>query len=921
MADNTYVLVDGSSFLFRAYFASKNGFSTKDGIPTGATLLITRMMQNLIKEYKEHKIIVVFDAKGKSFRAQMYQDYKANRPPMPEDLKIQIEYIEQIIKALGLPIVSIANVEADDVIGTYASKAKAMGDKVIICSSDKDLAQLVDDNCILVDTMKNKSYDANGVKEKFGVMPCYIVDMLALIGDSSDNIPGMKGVGEVSAINLINNIGGIEDIKNNLDKVCELKFRGSKNFAKSFIEQYPMIKLSYDLATIKLDVNVPELESFCLVKEDTKALIALFERLEFSKLKAELLHNNPEYKEVKEADIFDSFDPFDQDESDKISKISLQENYSLILNENALDDLCAKIKAVQMMILHVITDSPRPSLCNILGINIGFDMDKAYYIPLKHSYLGAPMLLEYESIVKKLGPLFADENIKKIGHDLKASIMSLHFHNIKVKGIAHDTMILDHLLDTTAKSSLYDNATALNISNIARLTDFGLKGVHIQEIELEKSCKYLAQNTQIIAYILDKLLAKLEANKHLEDLYYNHELVFLNVLTHIEKNGAHLDSDVLAHLNSQLLQEQNALTQSIYDLSGEKFNIASPKQLGHILFEKLGIKYPKKVKNNSYSTAEDILSQLTDHEIVKLLLRYRSVSKLISTYTDKLSHLVVNDRIYTTFNQTGTVTGRLSSVEPNLQNIPTRSTDGKKIRQAFNAPEGYKIISADYSQIELRLLAHFSEDDKLIEAFNNNLDIHAATAAEVLSIPLNEVTADQRAHAKATNFGLIYGMGARKLSLQTSLNQTQAKEYIDNYFKRYSKVKSYLNSIVDNAQKTGYISTLIGRTLNFQVLNANVPTLVRLQAQRAALNAPMQSSAADIIKLAMIKIDEYISSLGQDNLIKMTLQVHDELVFEIKESFINEACQKIKEIMENVVKLKVPLRVGIGIADNWSDAH
>lgn len=955
---NKLLLIDGSSFLYRAYYAAKGSFTTKTGIPTGATLLLSRMFKNLCSDYSDYKILVVFDAKGKSFRNEIYAEYKANRPPMPDDLRVQLENIHKIVKAMGLPIVSIEGVEADDVIGTYAKKAESLNMSVLIATGDKDMAQLVNDKITLVDTMTNIRLDRNGVFEKYGVNPELIIDFLALKGDSSDNIPGMAGVGDTTAKALLNGIGGIDAIYENMDKIKDLSFRGSKTFAPKYKEAFDMVKLSYILATIKTDVELPlKIED---IKDDInidyKNLLELYKTLEFKKMFFEL--EKELQKKQNENDIFSSFNeyvtPSLQDELDTnkiiddisydfsldigindISNIDKVSSFILINNIDLLKEKLDCALSFKHIIIDTETTSIRASEAKLVGISFTYnDAKECFYVPIAHididgnTSLNQLPLDDVRSLFEKL---LNDHSVIKIGHNLKYDLLVLVFNGFKVQGPYFDTMIAMHTINSSDKMSL--DAQALDKFNYTKISyeslcKIGSKNVTIDKISIEKVKDYSCEDVFITYYLYSLSQKYLENDETLRSVFYNQEMPLMPVLMNMEKNGVYLDGMELYQQTLALTDDLVATEKEIYTLSSCNFNISSPKQLAQVLFEKLNIKYPKKVKldkngNNSYSTAEDILNEIAkEHKIAKKVLHYRAIAKLISTYTDKLPSLVSEKTgyLHTSFNQAGTVTGRLSSSDPNLQNIPNRSKEGRMIRRAFCAEDGYKILSADYSQIELRLIAHIANDESLINAFIQDKDIHRSTAAEVLNISIDDVTDEQRSQAKATNFGLMYGMGAHTLSLQTDMSFKEAKSYIDAYFKRYPTIKKYMENIVEEATVKGYVSTINNNKIYFENL-ASANAIQRAAITRAVINAPMQGSAADIIKLAMIEIQKYIDSLDDKTKIYMLLQVHDELVFKVRDDFIEEAATHIKEIMENIIKLKVPLKVGIGVGNDWGEAH
>lgn len=961
------ILIDGSSFLFRAYFAARQSFSTKDGFPTGAVFLITRMFRSLLNDFKNQKVIAVFDAKGPSFRNEMYNEYKATRPPMPDDLRKQIEPVNNLVKALGIPLVSVPGVEADDVLGSYALEAVKLGYKVVICTGDKDLAQLVNDDIELLDTMKNIHFDAAQVYEKYGVPPHLIIDLLALKGDSADNIPGMKGVGDKTASALLNAMGGIYEVKEKIDEVKNLSFRGAASFKERFLEQWDNIELSYKLATIKTDVPLPiGIDELVLPKDNHDALIELFERLEFHRFADEqikkkeseglsgtmattatgadalkMLENSGQMvigvsSSSGNDDASNTLGPQVLKDDAALSGTSSRrrENiddykdiFKVIYSLSELEDIKEKLTQAEYFAFEICTNEVQPSDAIIVGVSLCCSAQEAYYIPLSHNYLMAQEQLKLDDIKKVLGPVFNDEKVKKVSFNSKEARLCLFFNGIEVKGIGADPIIMSHILDSSLKADLrllseqYLKYTPLEINDVK-----DKKSDAIQSLDISTFKDYACQNAHITYRLYEKLkdeIHELADGQRLCEL----DCQVNEVLYLMERSGAYLDSTELNNQSRTLKSSLHVLERDIYDIAGETFNINSPKQLGRILFENLSIPYPRKsIKmdkdgNPTYSTADDVLSDISyEFEIVGLIQRYRALSKLISTYLDKLPTYISKrtGRIHTVFNLAGTVTGRLSSSDPNLQNIPSRGKEGKQIRTAFTAPQGYKLVSADYSQIELRLIAHFSDDPGLIRAFNSNLDIHRFTASEVLGKSVDEITDDERSHAKATNFGLMYGMSSHGLAKQTGMSSKEAKAYIETYFTRYPRIKSLMESIISEAKETGYTPTLSG----FRVMIPGIKsTGVALRAaERAAINAPMQGGAADIIKKAMIEVQKYIDTLEKDA-VRLTLQVHDELLFEVREDFVKDFTQKVTSIMENVYTLKVPLKVGIGVGDTWAEAH
>ena len=938
-ANSCLIFIDGSSFLYRAFYAAKRGFTTKSGVPTGAVLIITNMLKKLLKQYAGYKIAVVFDAKGKSFRSDLYPEYKSNRPPMPEDLRIQVDYVHRIVKAMGLPLIIVPKVEADDVLGSYAKKAQSLGFSSLICTGDKDLAQLVNDKVTLIDTMNDHVYDEKGVMEKYGVPPCHIIDFLALKGDSSDNIPGMPGVGDVTAKTLINSLGGIEDIFSKREEIASLSFRGAKTFAAKLEEHIEDVRLSYTLATIKTDVDLPiAIEDLTVPKKNKEDLLNIYKELEFAKLYAEEAQEPLDFEEKTKDSAVPTADVKAQVQSQTDFSAGVLSDhksrgskFNLIDTIAKLDALIEKIKNKGLFAFDTETTSLHPEDCTLVGISFSVEEKEAFYLPLAHAYLGAPLQLAKDEAFAKLAPVFADPEIKKIGHNVKFDLLVLYFAGLTaVKGVYADTMLMAHLLDSVqscALDSLAEKYLSYKTIKYSDVAGSGSKAVTFDNVPIDIACAYSGEDSEVALRLFNVFLPKIKDEGKAYDILFKLEMPCLNVLFDMERIGALVSADELYRQTEVLKSELLTVQKDIYAAAGQEFNIASPKQLGNVLFESLAIPYPKKVKvdkngNKQYSTAEDVLTEIAPmYDIANLVLRFRSVSKLIGTYTEKLPLLISKrtGRIHTSFNQAGTTTGRLSSSDPNLQNIPARTHEGKLIRKAFIAPQGYTLVSADYSQIELRLIAHIAKDPNLIKAFRLGYDIHKATAAEVLVKDINEVTNEERSRAKATNFGLMYGMGAHGLSAQTGLPFKAAKAYIDCYFTRYPKIRDYMNSIKKFAHEHGYVETILGRRIDFPGINSTNRIAVT-GAERAAINAPMQGSAADIIKIAMIAIEKWIDSLEPDT-VRMILQVHDELVFEVKNEFLDEATAKIKELMESAVTLDVPLLAGIGIGENWGDAH
>lgn len=941
---NTLVLLDGSSFVYRAFHASHNNFTTSKGLPTGVTLIMARMLQNLVSRYEGCPVIAVFDAKGKSFRHELYSQYKANRPPMPQELVVQLDYVRRITEGLGIAVVSVPGVEADDVLGSYAVAATGRGLDTVICTGDKDMAQLVNDHVTLYDSMKEVVYDKEAVREKYGVPPELIIDLLSLKGDSSDNIPGMSGCGEKTAVALLNGIGGITDIENRLSEISSLSFRGAKNFAPKFEAALPDIKLSYVLATIKTDIELPlKIEAVKPPQENVPELLALYKELEFTRMYSQLLskanektgseimsilkkdrktEDEPTEVQPVQTDLFASEDT----ECNTHDYKSAGSVFKTVLTRSELKELCELIDKSSEIAFDTETSSLRPEESILVGISCAVRENEGYYIPLAHSYLGVPVQLGNADIKELLLPSLNRSGLKVIGHNIKFDLLTMYFAGLSLECEVEDTMVIAHLLDSSQRLSLDELCLKyLNYKEISydEVTSSGRKKLNFSEVEIEKAACYSGEDAESTLRLYHRLYPLLCARANLKELYETMERPLIRVLYKMERQGVLVDGGVLAEQNRLLSKELDEVRAQIYASCGEEFNIASPKQLGQVLFEKMAIPYPKKRKaGTSYSTAEEILAEIApDYDIANLVLRYRELAKLISTYTEKLQTLISrkSGRIHTSFNQSGTVTGRLSSSEPNLQNIPARTQEGKLIRKAFIAPPGYKLLSADYSQIELRLIAHIAGDEGLIKAFLAGYDIHRATASEVLGKPIDEVTATERSNAKATNFGLMYGMGAFGLRRQTHMPLEEAKRYIDSYFKRYPKVLDYMESTRREAHQHGFVLTICKREVRTPNINSS-SALLSKAAERAAINAPMQGSAADIIKLAMVRIDRWIDSLPQ-GCVRMTGQVHDELLFEVRDDYLDEASAKIREIMEHVVELSVPLTVGLGYSQNWGEAH
>ena len=915
------ILVDGSSYLYRAFHALPPLTNSK-GKPTGAVKGVINMMRRLQKDYPESTHVVVFDAKGKTFRDDMYADYKANRPPMPDDLRLQIEPIHKIIEAMGMPMLVIEGVEADDVIGTLAVQATAAEQPVVISTGDKDIAQMVNQHISMENTMTNTVMDTAGVIEKFGIPPELIIDYLALLGDKSDNIPGVPGVGEKTALGLLQGIGGLDAIYENLDKVAGLTFRGAKTMAPKLEEHREQAYLSYKLATIKTDVDMPlaigELQNSTANKGE---LLALFKEMEFKTWIKEL-----------ESDQLIQLTPLDTESAAGAESAALEKpqapaekDYQTVLTQSQLDTWLDKIKVAELVAIDTETTSLDYMQAILVGVSIAVKPGEAAYIPFGHDYLGAPKQLDKDKVLSQLKPLFEDPAIKKVGQNLKYDMSVLAQHGIELHGLAFDTMLESYVLDSVATRHDMDSLAAHYLDETTTsFSDVAGKGatqLTFNQVVLEQAAPYACEDADITLRLHEALWPQVASHPSLVNVFTDIELPLLPVLSKIERNGALVDGTQLFHQSTELSERLAELETQAWDLAGQQFNLASPKQLGEILFEKLEIPVLKKTAKGAPSTKEEVLQELAlDYPLPKVLLEHRGLAKLKSTYTDKLPTMINprTQRIHTSYHQAGTATGRLSSSDPNLQNIPVRTAEGRRVRQAFVAPQDSRVVAADYSQIELRIMAHLSEDPSLLSAFAAGEDIHRATAAEVFAVTKDKVTSDMRRNAKAINFGLIYGMSAFGLARQLNIGRKQAAEYIELYFERYPGVQNYMNTIRHTAAEQGYVETVFGRRLYLPEINSR-NGMRRQAAERTAINAPMQGTAADIIKLAMIKVDDWLQSSNLQS--RMIMQVHDELVLEVPSSEIDRVQQGLTDLMENAVGLLVPLVVDIGVGDSWDEAH
>jgi DNA polymerase-1 len=854
------ILIDGTNYLFRAFHALQD-FHNQEGMPTGAIYGITNMLKSLIKDYQPVYAAIVFDAKGSNFRHSLFPEYKANRAKTPEELSVQISYVHEMVQALGFPLLMQDGVEADDVIGSLAVQAQAAGMQVLIFTGDKDFAQLVNSQVTIVDTMKKTHFDVPAVIEKFGVAPELIVDYLSLVGDKVDNIPGVYKVGPKTAVKWLNAYGSLNGVVENATKI-------KGKVGEYLREALPQLLLNRQLVTIKSDVILSKtIKDLTLKAVDVEKLQQLYTVLNFK----QWLNQLPS---------------------------TPKNTISTILKQTEFDDYLQRLNQADIFAVNIEAD--------IIGISFALKGQEAVYIPLAHDYLNAPAQLSRQQVLAAIKPLLENPNKLKIGYNFKDQAHVLANYAIELQAIAFDTMLESYVLDSTAKeedSSAYE-----------AIAGKGKKQLSFNQIDIEIAADYATEKLNNIWQIHQQLWAELQADDNLLKIYNEIEQPLISVLTRMEAEGVKIDAKLLYDYSEELAKTLQTIETQAYVLAGAEFNLNSPKQLQTILFDELNLPVLKKTPKKQPSTAVEVLEELAiDYPLPKLILEYRSLSKLKSTYTDSLAQQInsTTQRVHTSYQQAVTVTGRLSSIQPNLQNIPIRTAQGRKIRQAFIAPNGYRLLAADYSQIELRIMAHISEDEKLLAAFRNNEDIHKATAAEVFEVAIEEVSFEQRRSAKAVNFGLIYGMQAFGLAKQLGISRQQAQTYIDKYFARYPGVKNYMEQIRDIAKQQGYVETIFGRRLYIPEIKSRNPQR-RQYAERTAINAPMQGSAADIIKMAMVKMDKDM---------KMIMQVHDELVFEVAKDRVEQAKSRIIETMTTVAELRVPLVVEVGVGDNWDEAH
>jgi len=925
IAENPLILVDGSSYLYRAYHAFPP-LTNSAGEPTGAMYGVLNMLKSLLTQYNPSHVAVVFDAKGKTFRDELFEHYKSHRPPMPDDLRAQTAPLHEMVKAMGLPLLAVSGVEADDVIGTLALQAEKEGRPVLISTGDKDMAQLVTPNITLINTMTNTILGPEEVEQKYGVPPALIIDFLAMMGDSSDNIPGVPGVGEKTAQALLQGLGGMRSIYDNLDKVAELSFRGAKTMAAKLEQNREVAFLSYQLATIKTDV---ELELTCseltVAEPDVAALQELFGRYEFKRWLADL--QDGKWLQGKKSNLkAQQTLPDEGTAKPEATSVLASDGYVTILDQATFDAWLEKLKQSDLFAFDLETDSLDTLSANIVGIALAVAPGEAAYLPVGHDYLDAPDQLDRLEVLAQLKPILEDSKALKVGQNLKYDRGVLKNYDIELGGIKFDTMLESYILNSVVGKHDMDSLSArwLNHKTVTfeEIAGKGKNQLTFNQIALEQAAHYAAEDADVTLQLHLKMWAELEKEAGPRKIFEEIEMPLVTVISRVERNGVLIDQGILAQHSKELTHRLAELEQKAHELAGEPFNLSSTKQLQTILFEKQGIKPTKKTPGGAPSTSEEVLAELAlDYPLPKVILEHRGLSKLKSTYTDKLPQMInpLTGRVHTSYHQAVTATGRLSSTDPNLQNIPVRNDEGRRIRQAFIAGKGNRIVAADYSQIELRIMAHLSQDKGLLDAFAHGEDIHRATAAEVFGVALDKVSGEQRRSAKAINFGLIYGMSAFGLSRQLNIGAGEAKRYMDLYFERYPGVLRYMENTRQLAASKGYVETLDGRRLWLPDINSS-NAIRRKAAERAAINAPMQGTAADIIKRAMIAVDDWLQQQN-DDAVRMIMQVHDELVFEVQSDAVESASQQIRKLMEGSMKLDVPLQVEIGVGENWDEAH
>ena len=900
------MLVDASSYLYRAYHALPPLANSK-GQPTGAAYGVLNMLQKLLREYRPERIGVVFDARGPTFRDALFEQYKANRPPMPDDLSSQVQPLHDLVRALGLPLLQVAGVEADDVIGTLARQAARAGLHTVISTGDKDMAQLVDDHVTLVNTMSDTVLDHDGVINKFGVPPARIIDLLALMGDTSDNIPGVPKVGQKTAAKWLNEYGDLDAIIRQADDI-------KGKVGESLREHLENLALGRELATIRQDVTLDEgLDDLRPGEPDLPALAGLYRELEFNRHLREVLR---ELEDKDGASGDSAADDGDQGER----------NYQTVLDQQALDTWLQKLRDAELFSFDTETTSLAYTRAELVGVSFAVQPGEAAYVPVAHDYPGAPDQLDREQVLGQLRPLLEDAARAKVGQHLKYDSHVLQRHGVTLRGMAHDTMLQSYVFNSAAGRHDMDSLAAreLGISPITfeDVAGKGAKQLTFNQVPLETAGDYAAEDADITLRLHRYFWPRLEKIDSLRSIYEQIEMPLVPVLAAMEARGVLVDREMLRRQSGELARSMAEIEKAVHEEAGGPFNLGSPKQLQEILFDRLGLPPVRRTPKGQPSTAEDVLQELAaEYRLPQLILDYRSLSKLKSTYTDRLPEVINPDtgRIHTSYHQAVAATGRLSSSEPNLQNIPIRTPEGRRIRQAFIAAEGYRLMAADYSQIELRIMAHLSGDEGLIEAFRRGLDIHRATAAEVFGLATPDaVSNEQRRSAKAINFGLIYGMSAFGLARQLGIGRHEAQQYVDRYFERYPGVHDFMERTRSEARERGYVETVFGRRLYLPEIGAQNAQR-RQYAERTAINAPMQGTAADIIKRAMIDIHAWLEDSRFDA--RMIMQVHDELVFEVRSKEVDALIDEVRPRMCAAAELRIPLEVDVGVGDNWDEAH
>ena len=912
------VLVDGSSYLYRAFYGLPP-LTSPDGEPTGAVYGVANMLKKLVAEHVPAHVAVVFDASGKTFRDELFEEYKAHRPPMPDDLRVQIEPLHELVQALGFPLLQVKGVEADDVIGTLAKQGVAAGMDVLISTGDKDMAQLVDGHITLINTMTDSLLDRDGVKQKFEVWPEQIIDYLALVGDSSDNIPGVPGVGPKTAAPLLGHFGTLEALFKRLEEVPTLSFRGAKQLPPKLAQHKELAFLSRQLATIRCDVELDLTpEGLHMGKPDPESLRALYQRFGFKSWLRQLNDGSDPLATVKKAAA-----PTPATAVPKAPAAAGK--YESVLDEKTLHAWIKRLEQAKLFAFDSETTSLDYMQAEIVGLSFAVESGEAAYVPLAHRYVDVPEQLDRTAVLKQLKNLLEDPKRPKLGHHIKYDAHVLRNYGIELAGIRFDSMLESYVLDSVASrhdmDSLAEKYLSYKTIHYEDVTGKGAKQIGFAEVRVEDATRYAAEDADVTLRLHQTLWPKLEAQPTLKKVFEEIEMPLVPVLLDMEHTGVYIDVAMLKQQSTEISKTLAKLQEKAQELAGGPFNLDSPKQLQAILFEKMRLPVLRKTPGGQPSTAEDVLEELAEqYELPKVILEYRSLNKLKSTYTDKLPEEVnpKTGRVHTSYHQAVAATGRLSSMDPNLQNIPVRTEEGRRIRQAFVAPKGCVMLAADYSQIELRIMAHLSADAGLLKAFEQGQDIHRATAAEVFALKPDEVSDERRRAAKAINFGLIYGMSAFGLAKQLGIDRGDAQEYVDLYFARYPGVKRFMDNTRLLAREQGYVETVFGRRLYLPDIKAANPQL-RQYAERTAINAPMQGTAADIIKRAMINVHAWLKSSG--TAARMVMQVHDELVFEVEKTALAAVQNEVPKLMAAAAELKVPLVVDVGVGNSWEEAH